>query len=200
MLVSSKESSGARTELRPSNAEMVRQRRGPAPTGEVLDRGGAFAVCLGRSFRVSPEVVWGWLTDPERMRIWLGASDADRHLFRLAGNTIDAPQLSYEIERLEPRERIALSLRDQSSATGAAWRIEVTLTATADGTHLLLEQSITERVAAPSVAAACEFYLDRLVRVCHGEPFTDLDHDDYFLSQGPAYRRMFPLPRPDGRR
>ena len=174
---------------------MVRQRRGPAPTGEVLNRGGAFAVCLGRSFRVGPDVVWQWLTDPERMRVWLGESDGDRHLFRLAGGTVDAPQLCYEIESLEPQERIALSLRDRTSSAGAVWRIDIGLTGTPSGSHLMLEQSISDRVAAPSVAAACEFFLDRLVRVCHGEPFTDLDHDDYFLSQGPTYRRMFPLPQ-----
>ena len=176
---------------------MVRQRRGPAPTGEVLDRGGAFAVCLGRSFRVGPDVVWRWLTDPSSMRIWLGEADTGRRLFRLAGGTVDAPQLCYEVERLDPPERVAISLRDRGSETGAVWRIEIAVTGTADGSHLMLEQSISDRVAAPSVAAACEFFLDRLVRVCHGEPFTDLDHDDYFLSQGPTYRRMFPLPRHD---
>ena len=193
MLVSS-EQSGARVAQHRSNAEMVRQRRAPAPTGEVLNRGGAFAVCLGRSFRVGPDVVWEWLTDPARMRIWLGETDPEQHLFRLAGGTVDAPQLCYEIEALERPERIALSLRDQTSSPGSVWRLDIRLTATPGGTHLMLEQSISDRVAAPSVAAACEFFLDRLVRVCHGEPFTDLDHDDYFLSQGPTYRRMFPLP------
>src|SRR5688500_8418272 len=155
MLVSSEQSSGARTELRPSNAEMVRQRRGPAPTGEVLDRGGAFAVCLGRSFRVRPDVVWQWLTDPDRMRIWLGEADSGRHLFRLAGGTVDAPQLCYEVERLEPPERVAVSLRDRGSETGAVWRLEIAVTGTADGSQLMLEPRISDRAPAPAAGAAC---------------------------------------------
>lgn len=174
---------------------MVRQRRGPAPTGEVLDKGDACAVCLGRSFAVPPPVVWAWLTDLQRLRIWLGESSG-RSAFRLAGATGDAPPLTCEVERLEPGQRLTVAIRDDCSrVAGAAWQLDLTLTATEGGTHLMLEQIITDRVPAPSVAAACEFYLDRLVRVCHGQPFTDLDPDDYFLSQGATYRRMFPLPR-----
>ena len=177
---------------------MVRQRRAPAPTGEVLDRGGAFAVCLGRSFAVTVDELWRWLTEPARMRIWLGELDAERRRFRLAGGSEQAPQLSYTVERIEPLEHVGLSLRDDDVlGDGASWRVDVALTGTPHGSHLVLEQTITDRVPAPSVAAACELYLDRLVRVVHGQPLTDLDHDDYFLSQGAAYRRMFPLPRPD---
>ena len=187
----------AGVEQRESNAEMVRQRRGPAPTGEVLDRGGAFAVCLGRSFAVPPAVVWDWLTDPERRRIWLGeSSDDGRPTFRLAGATMAAPRLTYDVERVVTHEHLTVALRDDDpQGHGEGWRVDIALTATPDGSHLMLEQSIIDRVPAPSVAAACEFYLDRLVRVCHGQHFTDLDPDDYFLSQGAAYRRMFPLPR-----
>jgi uncharacterized protein YndB with AHSA1/START domain len=198
MLVSSQQPGGAGAVEHVSNAEMVRQRRGPAPTGEVLDRGGAFAVCLGRSLAAPPEVVWEWLTDPDKMRIWLGESARGRPLFRLAGATPDAPQLAYDVEAVEPPHHVTVSLRDGSREAAHSWRIDIVLTPTPAGTHLMLEQTISDRVPAPSVAAGCEFYLDRLVRVCQGQPFTDLDHDDYFLSQGPAYRRMFPLPRRQG--
>jgi uncharacterized protein YndB with AHSA1/START domain len=196
MPVSSDQSSATQVGQRASNAEMVRQRRAPAPTGEVMDRGGAFAVCLGRSFSVTPETVWAWLTEPARTRIWLGEADATQRCFRLAGSAADAPRLSYEVECLEPPTRLVLSLRDDSlGGQGESWRIEIALTGTPQGSHVMLEQTVGDRVAAPSVAAACEFYLDRLVRVCHGRPLTDLDHDDYFLSQGATYRRMFPSPR-----
>lgn len=177
---------------------MVRQRHGPAPTGEVLDRDGSFAVCLGRSVTAPPAEVWSWLTELDRVRIWLGEPTGEQ-TFRLAGMTMDAPPLSYLVERRERQERLTVAMRDDSPrGAGAQWRLDVTLTETETGTHLMLEQTITDRVPAPSVAAACEFYLDRLVRACHGQPFTDLDPDDYFLSQGETYRRMFPLPREHG--
>jgi uncharacterized protein YndB with AHSA1/START domain len=198
MLVSSDKPSGVRTGQREFNAGVVRQRRGPAPTGEVLDRGGAFAVCLGRSFTVSQHVVWDWLTDPAKLRIWLGEADpGSGSLFHLAGTLQDAPQLGFEVERLQPPDRLTVSLRDpgRPGRDAASWRLDICLTSTPTGSHLMLEQTISDRVPAPSVAAGCEFYLDRLVRVCHGQPFSELDHDDYFLAQGPAYRRMFPLPR-----
>jgi uncharacterized protein YndB with AHSA1/START domain len=174
---------------------MVRQRHGPAPTGEVLDRDGCFAVCLGRTFTVPAAEVWSWLTERDRVRIWLG-EPTDDQTFRLAGAATDAPPLRYLVERREHQERLTVAMREDG-ARGARtqWRLDVTLTGTETGAHLTLEQTITDRVPAPSVAAACEFYLDRLVRACHGQPFTDLDPDDYFLSQGETYRRMFPLPR-----
>ena len=191
-----------------SDVEVARQRRGPAATGEVLNRGGAFAVCLGRSFTVPAEVVWEWLTEPDRMRIWLGESDPPRpeersghRMFHLAGDTSDAPRLDYAVERIEPITRITLSLRESEAGPAdheSAWRLDLSLTPTETGCHLMLEQTITDRVPAPSVAAGCEFYLDRLVRACHGRHFSDLDYDDYFLAQAPTYRRMFPLPRGEG--
>ncbi len=188
---------------RESRAGVVRQRRGPAATGEVLNRRGDFAVCLGRSFSVPPVVVWAWLTDPDKLRIWLGHVTPMSHgpgHFHLAGTMKDAPEFGYAVEQVVPQEQLTVRLFDsEPRATSRGWRFDVKLTATAPGSHLMLEQSIADRVMAPSVAAGCEFYLDRLVRVCHGQPFGDLDHDDYFLSQGPAYRRMFPLPRSDER-
>jgi uncharacterized protein YndB with AHSA1/START domain len=184
----------------PSDADMVRQRRAPAATGEVLNRGGAFAVCLGRSFARKVDEVWCWLAEPARIRVWLGEPDAAQGRMLLAGASVQASQLSYRIERIEPCERVTLSLRDDDLfGEGVSWRIDVVLTGTSTGSHLMLEQAVSDRVPAPSVAAACEFYLDRLVQVCHGEPLTDLDYDDYVLSQGAAYRRMFPLPRTHGR-
>ena len=47
---------------------------------------------------------------------------------------------------------------------------------------------------APSVAAWCEFYLDRLVAVLEGRDPDDLDFDEYFVTQAPHYRRLFPVP------
>lgn len=185
-----------------SGVEVARQRRGPEPTGEVLNRGGAFAVCLGRSFAVDHEVVWSWLTEPDKLRVWLGrraatdSSGPGRPLFRLAGDSVDAPLFDYVVEEMEAPRQLTVSLRESGPHARAerAWRLQLVLSAVGDGSHLMLEQTITDRVPAPSVAAACEYYLDRLVRAAHGRAFSDLDFDDYFLAQGPAYRRMFPLP------
>lgn len=178
---------------------MVRQRRAPAPTGEVLDRGGSFAVCLGRSFTAEVDEVWCWLTEPARLRSWLGELDDEQRRLRLGGGGERGPQLSITVEVLEPCAHLTLSARDDARlGAEASWRVDVTLSATPHGSHLMLEQAITDRVPAPSVAAACELYLDRLVRVCHGQALPGLDHDDYVLAQGPAYRRMFPLPRLEG--
>jgi uncharacterized protein YndB with AHSA1/START domain len=182
-----------------SDAEMVRQRRAPAPTGEVLDRGGAFAVCLGRSFAVAVDEVWRWLSEPARMHAWLGELVPDQQAIRLTGAGTAARHLDYHVEALDPCRRVTLSLRnDGILSVGTSWRIDLVLTGTSGGCHLMLEQTISDRVAAPSVATACEFYLDRLVQVCHGRPLTDLEHEDYVESQGPAYRRLFPLPRSEG--
>lgn len=178
---------------------MVRQRRAPAPTGEVLDRGGDFAVCLGRSFTVAVDEVWRWLSEPARTRAWLGELVPDQRAIRLAGATAAARHLAYRIDALDPCRRVTLSLRnDGVLSAGTSWRIDLVLTGTSAGSHLMLEQTISDRGAAPLVAAACEFYLDRLVQVCHGRPLTDLEHDDYVESQGAAYRRLFPLPRAEG--
>ncbi len=167
-------------------------------------------MCLGRSFTVGPEIVWAWLTEPDKMRIWLGAAQPSNdgepvahNLFHLAGDALDAPLLDYAVERALPLSRLTVSLSEGETAAGTSngtsWRLDLRLTPTDLGCHLMVEQTISDRVPAPSVAATCEYYLDRLVRVCHGRPFSDLDYDDYFLAQGEAYRRMFPLPRTEPR-
>ena len=60
-------------------------------------------------------------------------------------------------------------------------------------TEIRAAQSIANIPLAPSVAAWCEYDLDRLVAGLEGRDPDDLDLDEYFVTQVGHYRRLFPV-------
>ena len=60
-------------------------------------------------------------------------------------------------------------------------------------TTIRVSQAMANLALAPSVAAWCEFYLDRMVASFEGRDPDDLDFDEYFVTQAGHYRQMFPV-------
>jgi len=95
------------------------------------------AVVLERDLPHPPEKVWRALTQPELIAAWLTQNDfAPRmgHRFKLTG---DWGSVDCEVTELEPNRALAYTW----TAMGLATVVEFSLTPTAAGTHLRVEQS-----------------------------------------------------------
>jgi uncharacterized protein YndB with AHSA1/START domain len=175
-------------------------RRMPTVTGRMRRRAdGVPVVTYRRTFRLSPDEVWAWLSDRERQRSWLGewrtAVDG-RHMFRFSADDAEAPEFGFRVGVSDPGRFVSLAMVDDDGLEH--WDLQVRLVPSSEvpgGTDLVAEQAMTDQVMAPSVGATCEFFWDRLVLVAHGEDASRLDFDEYFLAQAPGYRSMFPLQR-----
>lgn len=169
-------------------------------TGRMRRRAdGVPVVTYRRTFRLSPDEVWAWLSTRERVREWLGdwRTGADgRSMFRFSPDGAEAPEFGFRVGVADPGCFASLAMVDDDGLEH--WDLQIHLvpsTLVRGGTDLVAEQAMTDQVMAPSVGATCEFFWDRLVLMAHGQDASRLDFDEYFLAQAPGYRTMFPLQR-----
>jgi hypothetical protein len=172
----------------------------PAVTGRLRRRAdGVPVVSYRRTLRLSPDEVWAWLSERERLRAWLGdwrVGDDGRRMFRFSPDDAEAPEFGFRVGVTEPGRFASVAMVDEDGLEH--WDLQVRLLPSREvpgGTDLVAEQAMTDPVMAPSVGATCEFFWDRLVLVSQGQDASRLDFDEYFLAQAPGYRSMFPLQR-----
>ncbi len=195
-----------RTEPR-AGVLLVGHQRAPAPaaSGRRESRDGVEWVLCTRRLAVPREEVWSSLTDPARLAQWVGTFRGDpvggvvEVLFDAEGEDL-LPQ-AYRIERVVPGREIVVSTSNPGEPE--QWRLQLRLLdlggTTGTCTEVRAAHSMANIPLAPSVAAWCEYYLDRLVAVLEGRDPDDLDFDEYFVTQAPHYRRLFPV-QPRGAR
>ena len=169
-------------------------------TGEWERRGDEDWVVHTRRLRATPEEVWSALTEPARITLWAGdvhPYDGDgAHL--VAFEAEDQQPATYRLDHCEPGWSVGLSLHDPGHPT--QWRLELDLLRDRETTVLKIGQSIGSLALAPCVAAACEFYLDRLVSLVERRRVSALDLDEYFLARADHYRLLFPVGEPPAQR
>jgi uncharacterized protein YndB with AHSA1/START domain len=165
----------------------------PEPTGRRELRDGVDWVVYPRRLRARPEVVWRALTDPRLLGRWLGTAQrsADGGFrFTFAGG--DMLPIDYRLDHVDPGRSFGVTVRDEGAPL--PWRVEVDLVLDGcGGTLMTVAQTITNAAVAPSMAAGCEFYLDRLQAYLERGAPVSAGYDDYFLDHAAHYRRMFPL-------
>ncbi|HET6563227.1 MAG TPA: SRPBCC domain-containing protein [Marmoricola sp.] len=170
---------------------------GPPATGRREQSDGLDWVVYVRRLPMPVDEAWEALTAPEQLASWVGCwrrdGDAETGEFTFAYEGDDVLPLSFRVEHLEPRRRVAVALFDPGEAE--PWRLDVALVDWGEETELAVRQSIPNSALAPAVAAGCEFYLDRLVTMVQGGDMDALDYDAYFLRQAAHYRRLFPVQR-----
>lgn len=170
---------------------------GPAATGRREHRDGRDWVVYDRRLRATVAQVWDALVDREEVAQWVGSprrnapDDPDHFCFTLEAEGVPSPD--FRLDELEPARRIAISMGD--SGNYDAWRLVIELGTEDDGTTIVLTQSVANPALAPSVAAGCEFYLDRLRAHLEGADVHELEYDEYFVGQAAHYRKLFPVQR-----
>ena len=167
----------------------------PAASGRRESRDGVEWVVHSRRLNVPREEVWSSLTDPAHLATWVGTvrSEPDSGVaevyFSVEGEDL-LPQ-TYLIERLEPGREVLVTTSNPGEPE--EWRLQVQLLETGADTTIHVSQAMANLALAPSVAAWCEFYLDRLVATFEGRDPDDLDYDEYFVKQADHYRQLFPV-------
>ncbi|WP_299052446.1 SRPBCC domain-containing protein [uncultured Nocardioides sp.] len=158
-------------------------------TGHREHRDGADWIVLERRFATGADDVWAALTDPERMRRWIGTwtgDPAEGHVtFRMLAEGDDVPAETMWIEECDPPHR--LRLRSQVPGEDEVWRIEVDLVEREGGTTLRFAQDVPRPGFAESVGPGWEYYLDRLVTAETGGDVDALDFDTYYPALSGAY-------------
>src|SRR4051794_22885388 len=147
---------------------LIGHQRTPAPaaSGRRESRDGVEWVSCTRRLPVTREEVWSSLTDPALLGPWVG---------------------TYHVERLVAGRELVVSTDNPGEPE--EWRLQVRLLdlggTTGDLTEIRAAQSMASIPLAPSVAAWCEYHLDRLVAVLEGRDPDELDPDEYFVAQAP---------------
>lgn len=170
--------------------------RRPVATGHRERHDGLDWVVYTRRVARPVETVWAALADPAQRARWVGTSTRSgagtgEFLFTFEGE--DLLPMTYRLDHVEPGRSAGVSLRDPGAER--SWRLEVDLLGDGDHTVLRVQQTILNAAIAPSVAAGCEFYLDRLVAHVEQREPASFDYDEYFLAQAGHYRRLFPVQR-----
>ncbi|GAA3059339.1 SRPBCC family protein [Actinokineospora globicatena] len=162
-------------------------------SGELIRTALGDELVVGRTFRGSPEDVWASITESERTARWFGPWEGVGG----QGNTIRVQMLFEEgepwfdarIETCDPPRRLGLSVLDENES----WRIDLLVSAVADGTRLRLVHHLRNLDAIGEMGPGWEYYLDLLVAARDGTPQPTFD--DYYPRLKPHYEA---LARPDG--
>jgi uncharacterized protein YndB with AHSA1/START domain len=170
----------------------------PGATGTRTTRDGMEWVLLTRRVQASTRAVWVALTDPDAVARWAGTASRrpgpGRGVFDFTFTGDVLLPVAVRVEHVDPGRAIAVSVA-QAPAAGGRLILEIELSADPGGaTVLRAAQSVPSRVFAPSVAAGCEFFVDRLVALLEGRDVSAVGYDEYFVAQADHYRAIFPLP------
>jgi uncharacterized protein YndB with AHSA1/START domain len=160
----------------------------PHATGRRADDGW---IVLTRTFPAAVADVWSAVTDPDRMRRWIGTWTGDpasgQVAFYMTAEGEDVPAETVTIEACEPPHHLRMTSID---ADGVAWPMRLDLTETDGGTVLAFAQQVTDADLAASVGPGWEYYLDRLVAVEVGADVGAVSFDDYYPALSDHYRAL----------
>jgi hypothetical protein len=98
---------------------------------------------------------------------------------------------TYLLERVVPGREVVVTTSNPGEPE--EWRLKIRLLDAGTGSIVHVAQAMANLALAPSVAAWCEYYLDRMVASTEGRDPGDLDSDEYFITQAGHYRQMFPV-------
>lgn len=164
----------------------------PSATGRREDREGTAYLVFERSFRAPVTDVWAAVTEPDRLRRWIGHWAGDPASgavsFWMTAESPDAPEETIHIDECEPPRRLVMrSARPDDDSL--EWRWQVDLTEAGGVTTLTFAQEVGDAVLAEEVGPGWDYYLDRMVTAERGEDPDTVLFDRYFPALSEHYRR-----------
>ncbi len=166
------------------------------PNGRIQrDGDGRPMLVITREFTAPIEDVWASVTEPSRMKRWIGTFSGDPASgsvqFRMTAEGADAPAEEVEILECEPPRLLDVVTRTPDGQ----WHLRVALSEVDGRTVLTFTQPEIEPTQAESVGPGWEFYLDRLGAALSGGDVTAIDFDrDYYPAMLEYYRAELAAP------
>lgn len=137
-------------------------------TGFLRTTGDGFELVLVREFLLSPDEVWGWVTDSEKLARWIGPFEGEAAVGSVVQLTMTEEEGSdpqpVTILECDPSRRLAVEM----AGDGAGWQLQLDLSVRGEETLLTFNQLIEQGDDITSVGPGWEFYLDRLVAAITG--------------------------------
>lgn len=167
------------------------------PTGRRETRGGQAFLVLERTFPAPADAVWAAITEPERLRRWIGTWAGDPTAgfvdFRMTAEGEDAENERMAICECDPPRRLVVESRTPTDDGGPddVWRLELDLVESGGSTTLVFAQGLSRPEMAENVGPGWEYYLDRLVAAESGGSVAAVDWDSYHPALSELYRRIF---------
>lgn len=166
----------------------------PGATGRRELRDGTAYLVLERTFHAPVDDVWASVTEPARLKRWIGTWSGDPASgsveFRMTAESEDPPAEVHRILECDPPVRLVT----ESTSPGeddTVWRLELDLVERDGVTTLVFAQRMEDAVPADSVGPGWDYYLDRLV-VAHGDgDVAAVVWDDYYPALSAPYAEAF---------
>ena len=137
-------------------------------TGFLRTTGDGLELVLVRELLVSPEELWAWVTESEKLARWIGPFEGDAAVGSVVHLTMTEEESSepqpVTILECDPSRRLALEMANG----GGGWQLQLDISVRGDGTLLTFNQLIEQGDDITSVGPGWEYYLDRLVAAITG--------------------------------
>ncbi|MGH3983711.1 MAG: SRPBCC family protein [Pseudonocardiaceae bacterium] len=160
-----------------------------SPRGEIrLAADGRRTLVFQRRFGHSIGDVWSAVIDSDRLARWFGSYEGvgtvggSVTLTMAAEEDAGGKPCTVHIVECEPPRRLVVDLPETESRS---WRIALTLSANADATTLLFEQTVPTDLDIAEVGPGWHWYLDRLAATLASLPMPDWAH--YYPALRSAY-------------
>lgn len=138
-------------------------------TGFLRTTGDGFELVLVRELIITPEELWSWVTESERLERWIGSFEGHAAVGSVVQLTMTEEEGSepqpVTILECDPPRRLAVEVQ---GGAAAGWQLQLDISVRGDGTLLTFNQLIEQGDDITSVGPGWEFYLDRLVAAITG--------------------------------
>ena len=158
------------------------------PTGTLAEDG---RPALRPELPLPAAETWAAITDPDRTARWFGPWSGDAASGEITV-TMTAeegdPSSPARVIAVEPRHRLVV----ETVVGEDAWRMELRVEETAEGSAITLLQQVDDGEAASMIGPGWEFYLDRLVAAETGGDVAAIAFEpDYYPGQAEHFRALF---------
>lgn len=164
--------------------------------GTVYTDGSRRGIRLQRTYPAAPETVWAALTEPERLRGWLGELTGTINPGAEFTLTLDDEGESIARCRVRRFEPPRLLIVDWTIPGEGDSLLRFELTPVGDGTELLVDHSALPVPAGPEYGAGWQTFLEQLGAHLAGRPGRDGTWDARYEQLLPTYQHQADSLRP----
>lgn len=147
-------------------------------TGFLRTTGDGLELVVRRTLLASPEEVWAWVTESDKLEKWIGRWTGEGAVGNVVELTMTA-EASAEPERVtiidcDAPKRLQIELLSEAGT----WQLQLDVRPHGEETVLELNHLIEQGDDVSSVGPGWEYYLDRLIAIRSG--LAPAPFDDYY--------------------